>query len=153
MRMILFISSLLFLSASCSVEPEPINYGKDNCSHCEMAIMDNRYGSELVTDKGKIYKFDSVECLVEFLDSHKEGKEKYSLVLCTSFDQPGKLVDARDSYILHCKNLPSPMGMYLTAFDNEKSATSFQEKYSGKIYSWNDLVESFQGIQSNGTGK
>ncbi len=31
-----------------------------------MLITDNKYGAELITTKGKIYKFDSMECLVEF---------------------------------------------------------------------------------------
>ncbi|MGB5288980.1 MAG: hypothetical protein WBN42_10875, partial [Ignavibacteriaceae bacterium] len=56
-----FLLPLLFLLASCGSKPEPINYGKDECEFCRMQISDNRYGAELVTDKGKVYKFDSIE--------------------------------------------------------------------------------------------
>ncbi len=64
-----FIAIFLLLSlvtASCGSNPEPINYGHDECEFCRMQISDNRYGAELVTDKGKVYKFDSIECLIEF---------------------------------------------------------------------------------------
>ena len=29
-----------------------------------MTIVDPRYGAELVTTKGKVYKYDAVECLI-----------------------------------------------------------------------------------------
>ena len=49
--------------SACSKGHQPINYGEDECEFCKMMVMDKRYGAELVTDKGKIYFFDSIECL------------------------------------------------------------------------------------------
>jgi copper chaperone NosL len=68
MKLLALIVSLMLFTASCTVKPEPIQYGEDNCVLCQMTIMDHRYGTEVVTDKGKVYKFDSVECLVEFIE-------------------------------------------------------------------------------------
>lgn len=119
MKRISWIPLMLILMSACAVEPEPIHYGEDNCAHCQMTIMDNRFGTEIVTDKGKVYKFDSVECLVSYLDDHKSGEETYSLVLFTPFDQPGNLVNAYKSHVLQSRSLPSPMGMYLTAYEDE----------------------------------
>jgi copper chaperone NosL len=115
-----------------------------------MTIMDHRYGTEVVSDKGKVYKFDSIECLVEFLEDKENGEEKFSLVLFTPFDQPEKLVNAFDSYVLHSKNLPSPMGMYLSAFETESAATQFQGQYGGKLYDWEALNKNFKIIRVNG---
>jgi copper chaperone NosL len=150
MRGYAIITVLLILLSACSIEPEPIHYGEDNCVHCEMTIMDNRYGTEIVTDKGKVYKFDSIECLIEFMDDRKKGEEEFSLVLFTPFDQPGKLVDAYQSHVLHSRNLPSPMGMYLTAFEKEATAISYKEQYGGKVYCWDGLNENFQVIRTKG---
>jgi copper chaperone NosL len=140
--------TFLLITSSCTVEPEPIHYGEDICAHCQMKIMDKRYGTEIVTDKGKVYKFDSVECLVEFMEQTNKPKEKFSLFLVTPFDQPGNLQDAHNSQFLHCKNLPSPMGMYLSAFSTKEAASLFYEQYGGTIYDWNGLVKNFDVIRS-----
>jgi copper chaperone NosL len=150
MKYISILSFCLVISTACSVRPDPIHYGEDNCVHCEMTIMDHRYGTEVVTDKGKVYKFDSIECLVEFLEDKENGEEKFSLVLFTPFDQPEKLVNAFDSYVLHSTNLPSPMGMYLSAFETESTATQFQGEYGGKLYDWEALNSNFKILRING---
>nr|WP_246229479.1 hypothetical protein [Mucilaginibacter humi] len=55
------------LLGACSHAPEPIRYGKDACAHCKMTIMDKRFSSELVTAKGKVFKFDAAECMTAYL--------------------------------------------------------------------------------------
>ena len=77
----LYTLNLLFLSLSlisCSVEPKPVPYGEANCTHCNMTISDNRYGAELVTDKGKVFYFDAVECLAAYVAGQPEVSEKAS---------------------------------------------------------------------------
>ena len=150
MRILFYLSPLLFFTFSCSIQPEPILYGEDNCVACQMTIMDRRYGTEIVTDKGKVYKFDSIECLVEFIEENENKGTEFTLVLFTPFDQPGKLVDAYESYVLQSRNLPSPMGMYLTAFETESAAMNFKEQYGGKVYCWDGLRENFKVIRSLG---
>ncbi|NTV84241.1 MAG: hypothetical protein HGA23_08080 [Bacteroidales bacterium] len=150
MKLTALILSLLLISVSCSIKPDPIQYGEDNCVHCQMTIMDHRYGTEIVTGKGKVYKFDSIECLVEFLEENKDTGEAFSYILFTPFDQPGKLVDAHESHVLHSKNLPSPMGMYLTAFETEASAMNFKDQYGGKVYCWEGLQENFSLLRTAG---
>ena len=68
-NIILVLSLITILISACSKGPQPINYGEDECEFCKMMVMDKRYGAELVTDKGKIYFFDSIECLVGYLDN------------------------------------------------------------------------------------
>ena len=142
--------SLLILNAvvftACSVGPEPIHYGEDNCVHCAMTIMDKRYGTEIVTAKGKVFKFDSVECLVEYLQEKKVAEQEVKLVLVTPFNRPEELVDAYTSQVLHCKNLPSPMGKFLTAFKDKEEALPFRKEYGGVLFSWDDLVKEYRFI-------
>lgn len=140
----------LLLSVSCSVGPQPIEYGSDQCIQCAMTIMDHRYGTEIVTSTGKAYKFDSVECLVDFL-REREGKgEKFTHILITPFNHPKTLEDAVKAHYLHSNNLPSPMGMYLTAFKDEATALSFMEQFGGKVYCWEGLNENFDIIRMKG---
>ena len=147
MKNIILSFIIILFSASCSVGPDPIHYGEDNCVHCAMTIMDNRYGTEIVTNKGKVFKFDSVECLVEFLQEKKVDEQQVELILVTPFNHPGTLVDASTSQVLHCKDLPSPMGKYLTAFENKDDAVHFKDEFGGAIFSWDDLLGKFDHLR------
>lgn len=147
MKTFITLFTFLLFTSSCTIEPDPIQYGEDNCAHCQMKIMDSRFGTELVTDKGKVYKFDSIECLVEYMMRPAREKEKFSLFLVTPFNQPGELVDANGSFFLHSKNLPSPMGMYLSAFKTKADADGFREKNDGMVYTWDGLVKNFDGMK------
>jgi copper chaperone NosL len=144
----LFLSLIIILLfVSCSIGPEKINYGEDHCVNCEMTIMDKRYGTEIVTTKGKVYKFDSVECLVEFLKAGKVNEEDAGLILITPFNHPEELVNAGTSRVLHCKNLPSPMGKYLTAFKDEAEAAPFKDEFGGVLFTWEDLLKEYDKIK------
>ncbi|MDX1911017.1 MAG: hypothetical protein SFV22_06010, partial [Saprospiraceae bacterium] len=63
MAVIAVLSGCLNMVA-CSTGPEPIRYGQDNCHACKMTLTDRRFGAEIVTKKGKVYKFDDLNCLM-----------------------------------------------------------------------------------------
>ena len=131
---------------SCSTAPEPIAYGHDGCAYCEMTIMDQRYGTELVTDKGKVFKFDSIECMVRYLKEGAAEQNNVKLLLLTPFNFPETLEDANHSYILHSQGMPSPMGMFLTAFKDEATVKKFQQENGGTIYTWQELLDKFENL-------
>src|SRR5690606_6893247 len=107
----------------------------DACTHCKMTISDNRFGSELVTSKGKVYKFDAIECLVEY----KNGTtENYAFQLVTDFNEPGIFIDAAKAWYLKSDAIPSPMGMGLSAYSDENSAISLATQNGGEVYSWDE---------------
>lgn len=138
----------LFLFASCSTEPRPISYGEEQCQHCHMTIVDQQYGSELVSSKGKVFPFDAVECLLFYME---ENDPTWQHIMVTHFTNPGELVPAENSIFLRSPELSSPMGMNLTAFATDEKALEFQQKFSGDVYSWEELVTSFSSLKpSNG---
>ena len=49
------------LLAACQPSPKPIEYGSDMCDYCKMTIVDQQHAAELVTTKGKAFKFDAIE--------------------------------------------------------------------------------------------
>lgn len=141
--LIIFIAILF---AGCSREPQPIHYGHDQCSYCKMTITDTRYGSELITGKGKIYKFDSAECLVDFVASGEVEEKNIYKLLITDFVTPENFTDAKTALYLISQNLPSPMGANLTGFQNRSDAEKFREEFDGKILSWEEVTREIAGI-------
>jgi copper chaperone NosL len=143
---IITIFFIAFILGSCSISPEPISYGHDGCAYCEMTIIDQRYGTELVTNKGKIFKFDSIECLVRYIKEGSAEQSDIKFLLLTPFNHPETLEDADKSLILHSHGMPSPMGMFLNAFKDEETAKKFQTENGGTIYSWQELLEKFEQL-------
>ena len=117
---------LSMILTSCSVEPQPITYGSDACHYCKMNIVDNQYATELVTKKGKVYKYDAMECM---LNEMKEmDSEEIAFYLTNTFDKPGELVEAEKAIYLISENMPSPMGANLSAFKDKNIAKKNKRK-------------------------
>jgi copper chaperone NosL len=138
---------LLILASSCTVKERPISYGTDECAYCKMTIMDHRYGAELVTQKGKVYAFDAAECLIDYLYYHEDLVQSASYLLVTSYTEPDVLIDALSATYLVSKELPSPMGAYLTAFSSRDVAKEYQDNNSGDLYTWDELFANFRTIK------
>ncbi|WP_228853035.1 nitrous oxide reductase accessory protein NosL [Aegicerativicinus sediminis] len=131
------LTGLVWLIISCKPSPKPIEYGIDDCQYCKMTIIDKIHGSEMVTKKGKVYKFDAAECMIHFLQGFDPNE--IELYLTNSFDHPSQLVDATQAFYLVSENLPSPMGEFLTAFKNEGEAIDILATQGGTLYNWNEI--------------
>ena len=129
---------LLWCAGGCQPGPKPIDYGAETCSFCRMTIVDRQHAAEIVTNKGKVYKFDAVECMVQSIG--EIGKESIAIYLCNTFNEPGKLADATAAAYLISEALPSPMGANLTAFTSAEEATAAMETHGGNVYLWESLV-------------
>jgi copper chaperone NosL len=121
----------------CNIEPQPINYGKDVCHFCKMTIVDKLHASEIVTKKAKVYKFDAIECMINFLKDY--DKTKVKLFLSNDYLEPEALIDATKSTFLISDNISSPMGAFLSAFKNKEDALQIQKNQGGKLYNWQKI--------------
>lgn len=129
---------ILFKMVACQSGPAPIAYGEDNCANCMMTISDPKYGSELVTDKGKIFKFDSIECLADYF-SKVDTKTIYSMWV-SEFSTKGNFLNTKEALYLRSENLRSPMGLNLSAHKNQENLNSVKSQFGGEVLNWNELV-------------
>jgi len=143
MQKYLSVALFVILLSSCNPESKPIVYGEDKCEFCRMSIVDQQFGGEIVTKKGKAYKYDAVECMVNYLDQHVEDESKLKLILTNTYDSPGKLIDASKCYYLKSKNMPSPMGMFLNPFESNTEALRNQKENEGTVFTWEELRSDF----------
>ena len=128
---------ILWLTISCKVEPTAIEYGKDQCSFCVMNIVDKTHSAQYVTKKGKQFKFDAIECLVNDLSKKNENDLAYLLV--ADYGNPGQMIDAKTATFLISKEIKSPMGAYLSALSTSNKAIELKQIHSGEIYTWDAL--------------
>ena len=136
------IFALLLLLASCNASPKAIDYGNDGCHFCKMTIVDKVHAAEIVTQKGKIYKFDASECMINFLKEFDTSQIKW--YLSNNYTEPETLIDATQATFLISKNIPSPMGAFLSAFKDKKDAEKFQAEKGGELYTWGTLLAHFK---------
>ncbi len=135
------ILSLLFLG--CNVKPQAIDYGNDGCHFCKMTIVDKVHAAEIVTKKGKVYKFDAIECMINFTEEF--DMSKIQLYLSNNYNEPEALIDATQATFLISQNIPSPMGAFLSAFKSEEDAKKVQKEKSGTLYNWEALLALLKG--------
>tara|TARA_R110000868_G_scaffold60556_3_gene184813 strand:- start:2040 stop:2438 length:399 start_codon:yes stop_codon:yes gene_type:complete len=129
----------MLIFSSCSISPKPIVYGSDGCHFCSMTIVDKQHASEFVTKKGKSYKFDASECM---LNSLKEmDKSSVALFLVNDYDAPGDLIDAAKATYLISTNIPSPMGAYLSAFETMEAAEKAKAIHKGELFTWEQIQQ------------
>jgi copper chaperone NosL len=129
----------VFMFYGCSVEPEKIAYGKDQCSECRMTIMDPKFGSEVVTKKGKVYKFDDVHCIVQFLKSGTEKKENIGQIVFADYQNQDRLLNSNEVWFIKNSQLKSPMNGNAAAFADKKTAETQAATLKGDILSWEHI--------------
>ncbi len=129
---------------SCKVEPEPLVYGEDACHACKMTLMDRKFGAELVTSKGKIFKFDDVNCMMNFFNAEAANGSEFTHRLVVDFAKPGKLIPAADAFYLKSPQIKSPMASQIAAFSSKEELESVQRELSGVYLVWGELITQFK---------
>lgn len=126
---------------SCSTQPEAIKTGIDNCSFCKMTVSDVRFGAELITKKGKIYKFDDAHCLVNFLQNGEVDSANIAGLYFTDFCNNHSLFNVKEVSLLKSDKLRSPMGGNIAAFSNNDSLLEMQLRFPGSSVNWDSLLK------------
>lgn len=127
---------------SCEVKPQPINYGSDSCHFCKMTIVDNQHAAQIVTVKGKAFKYDAIECMMGDLLEWDQPEVKYHLI--ADYSAPGTLIDATSSHYAITPSIPSPMGKFLTGFAEANKRDLVLNNAGGEALDWKQLRQYFQ---------
>lgn len=130
-----------FFVQGCSVQPQEIVYGKDMCDECRMTIMDPKFGAEIVTRKGKAFKFDDAHCVARFLKTGKVKEEDIAHTLFVNYEN-GEFVEAAKARFVVSPQLKSPMNSNAGAFATPEAAQQVSFMTKGKVTDWKTLYGS-----------
>jgi copper chaperone NosL len=125
--------------SSCNTNPEKIVVGSDHCYSCKMRIIDAQFGAEIITPKGRIFKFDDAICLKAFL-KEINATDNYRIYL-VAYAGANELIEVKNAVILQSSLLRGPMGGDIAVFQYRGSIPS-ELRLNGKIIEWNEFLKS-----------
>ena len=131
---------LLTLIISCSKKgAEPIKLNIDGCEFCKMKIADGKFGAEVITTKGRIYKFDDMHCMVNY---HKENpNSKIQSFYIHDFNQNNTLIAAETAFYVKGGSINSPMRGNTIAVQTNEEVKQMAEKYNASPISWTEIIK------------
>lgn len=142
MKKISLFCLILVLIVGCNPKTQEIHYGVDACEFCKMTIVDPKWGAEIVTKKGRVYKFDVVECMVAYyLSKVKDTNEIHSL-WTINFLQPKTFLEAKTAFYIRTREFQSPMGLNVISLKNKNEISKLPLKESYEILNWDSVVKS-----------
>ena len=109
-----------------------------------MNIVDAQHAAEMVTIKGKAFKFDAIECMMNHLNRNDISVSSMEFLLVNDYDQPGVLINAITANYIRSEGVPSPMGGFLSAFESAESAEQIVNLKGGEAFNWDSLKERYK---------
>ena len=135
----LAIAMVTIFFSSCSAQPEPFKYGTDVCHTCKMGIADIKFGTEIVTKKGKLYKFDDIGCMVRYLKSEALAQKDISQMVVINYEKKDDFLDVNKTAFAVSDEIRSPMNFNTAAFAGSDAAQKFLIGKKGNILTWNEI--------------
>ena len=105
-----------------------------------MGVADPKFGSEIITGKGKIYKFDDIGCMIRFMKADGIEKKNIARTVVVNYEKQNDFIDAAKAVLIISESTKSPMGFNIAAFSNKESIS----KFGGKTFSWNELYNKIE---------
>lgn len=139
------LSSLAVLTIAlgatgCDSTPRALVQGEDACRYCRMTIDDVRFGGMVVTSRGKIETFDSIECLASYVRA-LPSTESPRGVWVANFAAPSEWLRADSAIYLQHSRVASPMGRELAAFSPSATPEALRQQHGGDVRSWAQVGE------------
>jgi copper chaperone NosL len=124
----------------CNPKAEKIAVGKDACSECKMTIMDPKFGGEIVTKKGKVFKFDDAHCMAKFFERRGVEYNDIHQTLFVNYEGDNGFLKSKEAEFVVSSSFKSPMGSNAAAFAGVPAAEKKSKEIPGsKVTNWATL--------------
>jgi copper chaperone NosL len=140
MKAYVILCILILVSApSCKKGPEPILFGVQECAYCRMTITDKAFAAQVVTQTGRTYSFDAIECMLFYSQKSVEDETLIEEYFVADWNPPHNMLDAEQAYYVISEARVSPMGGNLSAYSTRSIAEQQLKGFDGEIYDWKSL--------------
>lgn len=115
-------AALIILSLACVAcgrRAPSIDFGKAECAHCRMNVVDRQFAAAVVTTKGRQYVFDDLACMVQHVADGAIAEDQVGAWYVCDHAHPGVLIDASAAFYLSDPSFRSPMRGDVAAFATE----------------------------------
>ncbi|WNM18498.1 nitrous oxide reductase accessory protein NosL [Flavobacterium capsici] len=140
--LILSLITIVTLISCGSKEPVPIKLNVDACEFCKMTISNGKFGAELITKKGRHYKFDDVACMIQFAKS--STIVSYESFYVNDYLKDNTLIPAETAHFIKGEKINSPMRGNLAAFTSTEKQTEFGKKLEAQSMNWSEVYNAYK---------
>lgn len=134
----LFLLLSLTIFSCSNTNAVPIKINADNCDFCGMSIADGKFAAEVITEKGRDYKFDDISCMLNYCKENSDTK--IGAYYVNDFAQNNLLISANTAFFLSGGAIQSPMRGGIIAFSNEIEAKGFSVKLGAQPITWEAIL-------------
>jgi copper chaperone NosL len=96
-----------------------------------LTISNDRCAAELITSKGRFYKFDDYACMNNYMAEN--DKTAGSRTYVSDYISPGRLIGVQSATFIEGESLGSPMGGNMAAFSSKDSAEAYAQRLGAVI--------------------
>lgn len=131
----------MILLSSCSTEPAPFAIGKDLCEDCKMTIMEPQFGAEIITSKGRIFKFDDLHCVTNYINKGKIARNDIKQTVAVDYNHPNQFVNVSEASFVTSAQIKSPMNSNTAAFATKDAAAKIAAQTGGALKNWSAVLK------------
>lgn len=135
------VVAVLIVLAQCQYRnPGPVAIEADDmCSFCRMSISEKRYAAELIDDEGRVFKFDDIGCMANFIKQKKTDATIHETFVM-DFDRR-EWLKAENAIYVRSSELKTPMNGGMIAFKEQSSAAAAVAKYHGTTLQFAEVTK------------
>ena len=106
-----------------------------------MTISDSKYGGEIITKKGKTYKFDDIHCIVSFENNSAFNKTEINHTYYVNYEDPHDFLESSHAFLLRSSKFNTPMAGNVAAFKSKQSLNNAAAKFAGDEINETELLK------------
>jgi copper chaperone NosL len=140
--------AVLALLAGCTTPPATADVTREAaafpageaCSYCDGVIQEVRFGGQLTTTDGEVYRFMSVECLAGFVVENRVPAERIATMKVIDYSHGERLIDAASARYVRMQFEKSPNGLNLAAVETDRVAGTLHYFHGGERMDWEQVL-------------
>ena len=121
--------------------PDVIHYDGDACDHCRMTISDPAFAAQLVTQTGKVYRFDDPACLARFVATARVTSAEVHAIWVNDHAQPDRSIKVEDAVFVVSSQIRAPMNGGMAAYASLKEARALGVQLGGRVENWAEVLK------------